>query len=261
MLYPIRMRIALSIAGFDPSGGAGLQADLKVFHAMGVHGLTVAAALTAQNTLGVTGIMPVARQFIEEELEALLSDMRPDALKTGMLFSREAIAAVAQAVKRHMLGNLVVDPVSVSSSGRSLLEEGALEALSASLFPLSRIITPNIYEASVLAGMSVESPEEMEAAARSLHRQTGPEAVIVTGGHLAGEAVDVLFDGKAVIRLEGKRVAGVFHGTGCAFSAALTALLAQGKEVVEAAREAKAFIEKAIINAVFPGKGMGVLRM
>ncbi len=250
--------IALTIAGSDPSGGAGLQADLKVFKMLGVHGLSAAAALTAQNTKAVTGLSAVGADFLRQQIESLLSDMTPHALKTGMLFSAENIRVVAESVKAHSLQNLVVDPVSISSSGTSLLEEGGLDLLKDLLFPLAAVITPNIYEASVLSGLPVENLEQMEEAAQKL-RQMGPQAVIVTGGHLEDEAVDIFHDGKVTIRLEGKKLPGTFHGTGCVFSSALAAHLARGETVERASLEAKRFVEEAIAGVFYPGGGMGVL--
>ncbi len=249
---------ALTIAGSDPSGGAGLQADLKVFKMLGVHGLSVAAALTAQNTRTVARIYPVDSRFLERQLETLLSDIMPQALKTGMLFTSENIRTVAKSIQAHSLDNLVVDPVSISSSGMALLEEGGLDLLKDLLFPLASIITPNIYEASVLSGLPVENLEQMEEAAEKL-RQMGPKAVIVTGGHLEDEAVDIFHDGKVTIRLEGRKLPGSFHGTGCVFSSALTAYLAKGETLRQAGVEAKRFVEDAIAGAFYPGGGMGVL--
>ncbi len=250
--------LALTIAGSDPSGGAGLQADLKVFKLLGVHGLSVASALTAQNTKAVAGILAVGGDFLGRQIEFLLSDMTPDALKTGMLLSAENIKIVAENVKAYSLKNLVVDPVSISSSGTSLLEEGGLDLLKDLLFPLASVITPNIYEASVLSGLPVENLEQMEEAAKKL-RQMGPKAVIVTGGHLEDEAVDIFHDGKVTIRLEGKKLPGTFHGTGCVFSSALTAYLARGETAERAGVEAKRFVEEAIAAAFYPGGGMGIL--
>ena len=250
--------LALTIAGSDPSGGAGLQADLKVFKLLGVHGLSVAAALTAQNTRSVTGVVPVESFFLRQQLETLLSDMRPKALKTGMLLSTENIKTVAENIKLNSLQNLVVDPVSISSSGTALIEDGGMDLLKDLLFPLAAVITPNIYEASVLSGLPVESLEQMEQAAEILLK-LGPKAVIVTGGHLEDEAVDIFHDGKVTIKLEGRKLPGSFHGTGCVFSSAITAYLARGESMEQSALKAKKFVEDAIAAAFSPGNGMAVL--
>lgn len=250
--------LALTIAGSDPGGGAGLQADLKVFKAFGVHGLSVASALTAQNTKEVSGIMPVSGDFFKKQLDTLLSDMLPGALKTGMLLTAENIRITARCVEEYALKNLVVDPVSISSSGTALVEEGVLDLIKDLLFPLATVITPNIYEASLLSGMMVEDTEQMTEAAQKL-LQMGPKCVIVTGGHLMEEAVDIFHDGKVTIRLMGKKLAGDFHGTGCVFSAAITASLAKGETPEQASRGAKEFMEKRISGAFYPGGGMGVL--
>ncbi|MDA8170125.1 MAG: bifunctional hydroxymethylpyrimidine kinase/phosphomethylpyrimidine kinase [Nitrospiraceae bacterium] len=253
------VKTALTVAGSDPSGGAGLQADLKVFKAFGVHGLSIPAALTAQNTAKVGPVLGVERAFLEEQFETLLADIKPDAMKTGMLLTRDAIRVTAEMVKKYAPGkNFVIDPVSVSSSGRELLEKGGMDLMRDILFPLASVITPNIYEASVLTGMGIETPGEMEAACRKL-KEMGPAAVIITGGHLEDEAVDIFHDGRVTIRLEGRKLPGSFHGTGCVFSAAITAGLALGRTPEQAARQAKEFITEAVKNAFYPGSGMGIL--
>jgi hydroxymethylpyrimidine/phosphomethylpyrimidine kinase len=251
------MKTALTIAGSDPTGGAGLQADLRVFRTFGVHGLSVPSCLTAQNTEGVDDIRPVEAPFFRKQLELLLEDIRPEALKTGMLYTAAAVEETARAVSERSLSNLVVDPVAISSTGVSLMEEGALDAVRERLFPLSRVITPNIYEAALLTGINTEAAE-MELVARSL-REMGPEVVVVTGGHLLGVAVDLYFDGEEVHRLEGDKAEGDYHGTGCAFSAAIAALLALGHTPLEAARGAKDYVQEAIRKAHAPGRGMRVL--
>lgn len=260
MEYNPLMKTALTIAGSDPTGGAGLQADLRVFHALGVHGLSIPAALTAQSTSEVQDIWPVERGFFERQLTTLLSDIRPDALKTGMLYSVHVVEHAAQAMRKHELKNLVIDPVSVSSTGASLVEEGMLDALKAELFPLARLITPNVYEASIFTGMKVESPEEMEAASVELMK-LGPGAVVVTGGHLENLTLDVYYDGGSFQRLETRKIGGDYHGTGCVFSAAITAYLAHGHTPLEAVRRAKNVIQEAVRGAFHPGLGMGILRV
>jgi hydroxymethylpyrimidine/phosphomethylpyrimidine kinase len=252
------MKTALTIAGSDPTGGAGLQADIRVFGRLGVHGLSVATALTAQNTTGVDSIYGIEASFIEAQLVSLLNDVRPDALKTGMLHSKNAVRVVARIIKGFELENLVIDPVTVSSSGRPLLEDGALDLIRAELFPLARVITPNIYEASALTGISVIDEKSMEEAALML-KNTGPEAIIITGGHLEQETLDLILYGGKFYKLRNKKTPGEFHGTGCAFSAAVTAYLARQSTVVHAAERAKAFMHEAILKAHSVGKGMKLL--
>src|SRR5208283_1043659 len=254
------MNIALSIAGSDPSGGAGIQADLKVFHLFAVYGLSVLSAATAQNTFGVRAIERIEDPFLFEQLTTLLTDMRPDALKTGMLLSADAVRYVAKAVTSYNLQNLVVDPVIISSTGARLLEKKAAEVMREELFPLAKAITPNIAEASTLTGIKVSDEGTMEEAAIALKR-FGPEFVIITGGHLADESVEIIYDGKTIHRLRGRKIAGEFHGTGCAFSAAITAMLAKGTSVIDAAKKAKTFVAGAIESSLALGKGMKLLNI
>ena len=254
------MKSVLTIAGSDPTGGAGLQADLKVFRALGVHGLSVPAALTAQNTSGVGSLLSVDRDFFLAQIDLLLDDITPDALKTGMLYSEWTVEAVADRIVKHSLANLVIDPVTVSSSGTSLVEEGTLDRIRDLLFPLSEVITPNIYEASVLTGIHVEDENDMEKAARRL-KETGPKVVIVTGGHLERLTLDLYFDGTNFYRLEGPKIKGKYHGTGCAFSATIAACLSLGHTPLEAARRAKEFVTEAIKKSYHLGKGMGLLNI
>jgi len=248
-------RIALSIAGSDPSGGAGVQADLKTFHALGVYGAAVIAALTAQNTVGVTAVKAVQPAFIEAQLEALLDDIHVDAAKTGMLLTAGAVRCVAGAVRRHKLKNLVVDPVMVSSSGKRLLTKDAVDALVGELLPLATLVTPNIDEAELLSGIRITSPEDAEDAGRRI-LALGPRNVLIKGGHLKGDAVDFLFTGKKVVRFTSMRVHGKsLHGAGCVYSAAITACLAKGMKLADAVAEAKAFVSNAIKTALPVGKG------
>ena len=248
------MKKALTIAGFDPTGGAGVQADLKVFHALGIYGLSVVSSLTAQNTEGVREIMPVPDRFVKKQLTVLLSDVAPDATKTGMLYSEGAIEAVANIIKKYSLKNIVVDPVLISSSGEKLIEKNAPTALRKKIFPFCAVITPNIYEASVLSGIDIKTSADMEKAAVCL-REYGPENVIITGGHLEDAAMDVLYDGKFHY-LKSRKIKGEYHGTGCTFSAALTAMLAKGYSVLDSAKEAKKFMNRALKNSISAGRGM-----
>lgn len=256
------MKTALTIAGSDPTGGAGLQADIKVFNQFGVYGLSVVAALTAQNTTIVSSILKIEAEFIEKQLDTLLNDIRPDAVKTGMLYSVDTIKTLSKIIKGYDLRNIVIDPVTISSTGTSLMEQGVLDVLRDELFPLSKVITPNIYEASALSGMNIENEDDMEKAARKL-KIFGPDTVIITGGHLEGgkETVEMVYDGQTFHRIRGRKIKGEYHGTGCAFSAAITALLAKGMSVIEAARKAKEFIEFAIKDAQGIGKGMRLLNV
>jgi len=266
------MKSALTIAGSDPTGGAGLQADLKVFRAFGVHGLSVTSALTAQNTEGVSSILPVDKDFFTSQIDVLLRDIMPDAVKTGMLYSKWAVDIAAEKIRKSSLKNLVVDPVTVSSSGTSLVENGTLDAIKEQLFPLASVITPNIYEASVLTGINVENVSDMEEAAKRL-KEMGSAVVIITGGHLEEvrsqksevrsdeETLDLIYDGTKFYYLTGKRIEGEYHGTGCAFSSAITASLASGHSTLESARRAKEFINNAIRKAYHLGKGMGLLNL
>jgi hydroxymethylpyrimidine/phosphomethylpyrimidine kinase len=253
------MHTALTIAGSDPTGGAGLQADLRVFHALGVYGYSVPAALTSQNTKGVEDVLPVEEGFFKRQLDVLLSDVHPDALKTGMLYAARTIELVVEALKRHSLFDLVVDPVTVSSSGTKLVEERSLDIMRAELFPRARVATPNIYEAALFTGLKVETPEDMEEAARSF-RDLGPDVVVMTGGHLEDLVVDIYYDGTGLHRMEARKISGEFHGTGCAFSAAITAGLAQGHAPIEAVRRAKDFMHQSIKHAFHPGGGMGLMK-
>lgn len=254
------MKTALTIAGSDPTGGAGLQADIRVFNHFGVYGLSAVSALTAQNTYEVNAISKVEGRFLEEQLNTLINDIRPDALKTGMLFSTDVVKAVAKIIKGYELGNLVIDPVTISSTGTSLIENGVLDALKEELFPLAKVITPNIYEAAAISGVNIMDEKDMERAAVELKR-LGPEVVIITGGHLENETLDLIYDGEKFHRIRGKKIKGEYHGTGCAFSAAITACLAKGISVIEATKKAKEFIDAAIKNAHSIGKGMRLLNV
>ncbi len=255
-----KQKIALTIAGSDPTGGAGFQADLRTFDKMGIYGLSVPTVLTAQNTEGVDSIHEVPADFISKQLDVLLRDIKPDALKTGMLYNAETVKAVALKIKEYSLNNLVIDPVTVSSTGVQLLEDKGLKELKSELFPLSKVITPNIYEASLLTGMEIRNEKEMKQAAVKLKEQ-GAEAVIITGGHLDKKAVDILFDGNEFISLENERLEDEFHGTGCLFSSALTACLALGYDLNEAFIKAKETVWKAMNTSISAGKGMKLLNI
>ncbi|MDQ3940539.1 MAG: bifunctional hydroxymethylpyrimidine kinase/phosphomethylpyrimidine kinase [Actinomycetota bacterium] len=249
---------ALTIAGSDSGGGAGIQADLKVFFALGCHGMSALTALTAQNTVAVTGIHEVPEEFVIAQIEAVASDIGVDAAKTGMLASAGIVEAVAKAIEAHSIPNLVIDPVFVSKHRDRLLADDAVDALKERLFPLATIITPNLYEAGALLGREVDFPDAMKDAARDL-RALGPRAVLVKGGHLPGErAVDVYFDGDDVFEIDGPRFdTEDTHGTGCALSAAVTARLAHGDSLVDAVRFGKRFVSGAIERSLRLGRGYG----
>ncbi len=248
------MKKALTIAGFDPSGGAGLQADLKVFQALGVYGLSAVAALTAQNTKGVAAVEPVSRVFLKKQLDVLLTDLRPDATKIGMLLSEDNAKTVVQIIRKYRLKNVVLDPVIISSSGKRLADPGVPDLIRKKLLPLCKVITPNMHEASVMSGIKVTSQKEMEKAAVLL-RNAGPDTVIITGGHFEGLALDVIYDG-SFHYLRARKRRGEFHGTGCTFSAAIAAFLAQGYPSPDAAGKAKEFMAMAFQKAVRAGSGM-----
>ncbi len=254
------MNIALSIAGTDPTGGAGLQADLRAFKSMGVYGLGVPSVLTAQNTEGVSEIFDFSSDFFALQLDILLKDISPDAVKTGMLYTADIIGVAVDKIKEFSLKNLVVDPVAVSSTGVPLMKETALETMRNNLFPIARVITPNVYEASLFTGVDIQNQEDMKKAAVRL-REFGPGTVIITGGHLKGRALDLLFDGDDFLSLENDRLEGDYHGTGCVFSSVVAACLALGYDVREAAVKAKEFVWKAMKSAVSIGKGMKILNI
>lgn len=250
---------ALTIAGSDSGGGAGIQADLKVFLALGCHGMSAVTALTAQNTQGVAGVHDVPPGFVRAQIDAVAQDIGVDAAKTGMLATAAIVEAVADAVASHRIANLVVDPVFVSQSRHKLLAEDAVDALKKSLFPLALVITPNLYEAGALIGKDVRGLPAMKDAARAL-ADFGPRTVLVKGGHLEdGErAVDVFYDGSDCVEIAGPRYDTTdTHGTGCVLSAAIAAHLARGNELSEAVRSAKGFVAGAIDAGLRLGRGYG----
>ncbi|HEY7294628.1 MAG TPA: bifunctional hydroxymethylpyrimidine kinase/phosphomethylpyrimidine kinase [Dehalococcoidia bacterium] len=250
---------ALTIAGSDSGGGAGIQADLKTFMAFGVFGMSAITALTAQNTVGVQGIHPVPLDFIEQQLESVMSDIGADAAKTGMLGNASIVERVAACVERLRIPNLVVDPVMVAKSGDVLLAEDARNAVRERLLPLATVVTPNLPEAEVLTGSPVRSLEEMRAAAVALHR-LGVPWVVMKGGHLAEteDAIDLVYDGRSFTELRSPRTHSQnTHGTGCTYSAAIAAGLASGRTPPEAIRTAKQYITAAIASAPRIGHGHG----
>jgi hydroxymethylpyrimidine kinase/phosphomethylpyrimidine kinase len=244
----------LSIAGSDPSGGAGIQIDLRTFQALGAHGMAVPAALTAQNSRGVMATYPVSPRVLSQQIETLLSDIKPDAMKTGMLLTRQNVNAAAKAARTYRIRNMVVDPVIRSSSGKMLLKPDAVRALKRDLFPLALVITPNIPEAEILTGMRIMTDEDMDFAAGKL-LDMGPRYVLIKGGHRAsGEAVDTLYGGKTVLSFSTIRLKGEFHGTGCVLSAAIAVFIGKGLPVEKAVEKSKLFVEKMLRKAKRVGK-------
>jgi hydroxymethylpyrimidine/phosphomethylpyrimidine kinase len=249
----------LSIAGSDSGGGAGLQADLKTMLAHGVHGMTAVTAVTVQNSVGVHGFYELEPKAVAEQIEAVVTDIGVDAVKTGMLASAPIIETVAATLDRlGATANLVVDPVAASRHGDPLLATEALDALRTRLIPLATVVTPNLHEVRLLTGIEVVDRAGMERAARTLH-ELGPGAVLVKGGHLAGDdAVDLLFDGTRLHWLTGPRLDTVnTHGTGCTLASSIASDLASGLDLVAAVREAKAFVAGAIAGGFPLGKGVG----
>ncbi len=251
--------VALTIAGSDSSGGAGIQADLKTFLAHGVFGLSAVTAVTAQNTQRVDRIAPVSADIVAAQIDAVAADFRISATKIGMLAGSCIVEAVADAIARHGLPNVVLDPVLASTSGTRLLDDRGLEALRARLLRLATVVTPNAFEAEALVGFPVRDLEQARRAARHIVAM-GARAVVITGGHLDGPATDLLYAAGDFTELPGERIESRHtHGTGCTFSAAIAARLARGDALVPAARAAKAYVADAIRRAPGLGHGRGPL--
>jgi hydroxymethylpyrimidine/phosphomethylpyrimidine kinase len=250
--------VALTIAGSDSGGGAGIQADLKTFQALGVYGASAITAITAQNTLGVRSVHEIPTAIIADQIDMVVEDIGADGVKTGMLSSAAIIAIVADRIRRWDLRDvLVVDPVMVAKSGHRLLREDAVRALSVELLPLAAVVTPNVPEAEALVGRLLETDHDLQEAARAIAAM-GPRAVVMKGGHRAGDPVDLLYDGAAFHRFPAARVATrSTHGTGCTFSAAIAAGLSQGLATVDAVAQAKAYLTAAIERARPLGGGHG----
>jgi hydroxymethylpyrimidine kinase/phosphomethylpyrimidine kinase len=251
------MKRILTIAGSDSGGGAGIQADLKTITVLGSYGTSAITALTAQNTLGVQAVHPVPADFVALQIGSVLSDIGADAAKTGMLATPEIVLAVAEQLRRYRVERLVVDPVMAAESGHALLTDSARTAMTEALLPLAHVVTPNLPEASEFCGFPVQDLDAMKEAARTIHR-LGPRWVLVKGGHLKGNAVDVLFDGHDFEIFDARRLGNPnTHGTGCTFSAALTTFLGQGLPTPKAVQEAKTFITRAIALGLNLGSGHG----
>jgi len=250
--------VALTIAGSDSGGGAGIQADLKTFHAFGVFGTTAITAVTVQNTLGVSGVHAIPLDIVRAQIDAVAEDLRPAACKTGMLATREIVNEVARAIRANKLPNYVMDPVMVATSGDRLLDQDAETALLAELVPLATFVTPNIDEAALLTGQAVRTTEDMKAAAEFLVR-AGARAALIKGGHLESQIVtDILFDGRSMNVWTHDRVATRnTHGTGCTLSAALAAGLAHGRSLEQAVADAIEFVHRALLTAPPLGRGRG----
>lgn len=248
---------ALTIAGSDSGGGAGIQADLKTFAAFGVYGMSAITALTAQNTVGVRGIVEISADFVALQIRTVVSDIGVDAVKTGMLAGASIVSAVAREIRKLGIEKLVVDPVMVAKSGDALLKPDAASALVHEILPLALVVTPNLHEASALVGFEVRDLEGMKEAARRI-KSFGPRWVVVKGGHLESSPLDLLYDGAEFYEFCGPRFDTPHtHGTGCSFASAIAAGLALGLDVPDAVTRAKAFIIGAIREGLPLGKGQG----
>lgn len=252
------MYTALTIAGSDSSGGAGIQADIKTMTTNGVYAMSAITALTAQNTTGVTDIMEVTPKFLEEQIDSIFTDIRPDAIKTGMVSSGELIEVIADKLTEYKAGNIVVDPVMVATSGARLISEEAIDTLKHRLLPLATVITPNIPEAEVLSGMEIKSEEDMEKAAKNICEKFGC-GVLLKGGHQLNDANDLLWQKDAdPVWFHGKRINNSnTHGTGCTLSSAIASNLAKGYDLQTAVKYAKNYISGALAAMLDLGKGSG----
>ena len=251
------MKTALTIAGSDSCGGAGIQADIKTMTVNGVYAMSAVTALTAQNTTGVTSIMEATPEFLGDQLDAIFTDIFPDAVKIGMVSSKELIRVIAEKLKQYGAKQIVLDPVMVATSGAKLISDDAVEALKSELIPLASVITPNIPEAEVLSGMKITSPEAMEAAAEKIYREFGC-AVLMKGGHQQNDANYYLYGDEGGTWFYGKRIDNPnTHGTGCTLSSAIAANLAKGLCLSEAVDRAKTYLSGALAAMLDLGKGSG----
>lgn len=252
------MVVILSIAGSDTSGGAGIQADIKTITGLGGHALTVVTALTAQNSLGVSAIHRIPSDFVTKQIDQVIRDIPPQAVKIGMLHGAETVRAVARALKWHRLQPVVIDPVMRATAGGELLEPHAVDLFKSILLPRADVLTPNLDEAGLLIGRPVTSFEEMKEAAGILHG-FGPD-VVITGGHLAGTCIDVVYHGDSLEYLEGPRIETKnTHGSGCVFSSALATFKAMGYDTMDAARKAHEYTREAIERGYPCGRGQGTV--
>ena len=251
------MKTALTIAGSDSCGGAGIQADIKTMTVNGVYAMSAVTALTAQNTTGVTSIMEAAPEFLGDQLDAIFTDIFPDAVKIGMVSSKELIRVIAEKLKQYGAKQIVLDPVMVATSGAKLISDDAIEALKSELIPLASVITPNIPEVEVLSGMKITSPEAMERAAEKIYREFGC-AVLMKGGHQQNDANDYLYGEEGGTWFYGKRIDNPnTHGTGCTLSSAIAANLAKGCSLSEAVKMAKNYLSGALAAMLDLGRGSG----
>ena len=253
-----QIKVALTIAGSDSSGGAGIQADLKTFQALGVYGMSAITAVTVQNTQKVFAIQEINPQIVHDQITCLFEDIAIDAVKIGMVSSVKLIRAIADALRKVQRPPVVLDPVMISKSGYALLRKEARQALVTELFPLAEVVTPNIHEAEILIGHSIANQDQMSDAAQRI-QTLGAAKVVVKGGHLAGDqATDILYDGRSFHRLTTPRLKTAnTHGTGCTFSSAIAAYLARGASFFDAVHQAKDYITGAITHALDIGKGHG----
>jgi len=251
------MKTALTIAGSDSCGGAGIQADIKTMTVNGVYAMSAVTALTAQNTTGVKDIMEVSSSFLKEQLECIFTDIYPDSVKIGMIASKELIKTVKDALIKHKAKNIVLDPVMVATSGAKLISDDAIDTLKKELLPIAAVVTPNIPEAEVLSGMKISSKEDMEAAAVRISEENHC-AVLLKGGHNLNDTNDLLADGKNITWFQGKRIDNPnTHGTGCTLSSAIAANLAKGFSLVDSVKKAKEYISGALNAMLDLGKGSG----
>jgi hydroxymethylpyrimidine/phosphomethylpyrimidine kinase len=249
------IRKALTIAGSDSGAGAGIQADLKTFAALGVYGTSAITAITAQNTVGVSAVFALSPKLVAAQIDAVIADIGAHAVKTGMLANKAIIDIVADKVEQHRFKNLIVDPVMVATSGDLLIKRNAVSALRARLLPLAAVVTPNISEAEELTGMELRTDFDIEEAARRIVKM-GARSVVIKGGHSKGPALDIFFDGKQFVPLKAQRVrTKTTHGTGCSFSAAIAARLAKGDRMEDAVHRAKTYITAAIRAGFTIGSG------
>ncbi|MDN5300815.1 MAG: hydroxymethylpyrimidine/phosphomethylpyrimidine kinase [Thermoanaerobacteraceae bacterium] len=251
------MKLALTIAGSDSGGGAGIQADLKTFSAHGVFGMSVITSVTAQNTMGVLGIEDISPEMVLLQMKAVFEDLYPDAVKIGMVSNGEIIRAITEGLKKYEPEEVVLDPVMISKSGSHLLKPEAMEALKKELIPLSLVVTPNLMEAEALSGIKIKGKECMRDAAKRI-LALGAKTVVIKGGHLAGDALDIFYDGKDFYEMASERIVTQnTHGTGCTFSSAIAANLALGYTLLESVKRAKEYITGAIRYSLDIGHGVG----
>ncbi|MDD4048590.1 MAG: bifunctional hydroxymethylpyrimidine kinase/phosphomethylpyrimidine kinase [Clostridia bacterium] len=251
------MKKVLTIAGSDSSGGAGIQADIKTFSAHGVFGMSVITAVTAQNTQGVFAVQDITKEVIQKQIQAIFEDIEVDAVKIGMVSQIDSIKIIAEELSKYHAEKIVLDPVMISKSGYNLLQPEAKLALIEKLLPIATVITPNIHEAQAITNIEIKNVDDMEKVARLLY-DMGPQNVLVKGGHLESDAIDVLFDGKEIKYFRSKRInTPNTHGTGCTLSSAIASNLALGFAMAESVKRAKDYITMAIEHSLSIGKGVG----